>query len=181
MKKTLSIFSLLVIFTLCFISCDINSSRPLTAKITIEVTDVYKDIGAVAIFCNLNEWKASEVMEHNDIYIADVDENRKATFVLNDYTLATTLKFQFTPMKDRNVTLGDDWWSYAISGSSQYSNNKNKITCDFKAKNKGDGCKVIINKSTYGASYWDTAFPIYGISPARWFNESYDSCFSIID
>lgn len=180
MKKILSIFSVLVILTLCLISCDINSSRPLAKTVTIEVRDVFdKNITAVALFCNLNEWKASEVMAKSDIFIADV-VGGTATFTLQNYTYATTLKFQFTPMKKRDDSLGDDWWSFALSGSASYSNYENNLVVNFAQLGKTENVKVVLSKSTFtstGAAF--DPLPIYGIRSCRRFNEGFRKCFVV--
>ena len=53
------------------------------------------------------------------------------------------------------------------------------MTCDFNAKGGYDGCKIIVNKDSYGSSYWAGAFPVYGISPTRWFNSNWKTCFKV--
>jgi len=181
--KKISILALIALMSLSMLSCDIDSPRPNTGKVTVVLEDIPDGVGAVSIWCAANEWKADNVNGSSQ-YIVPVDytlgsDKGTATFELTDYVLSVPLQFQFTPMPSADTKMGDDWWSYAISGSSQYANDKNNIACDFIAKGGYDGCKVTVNKSTYGSSYWDTAFPVYGISPTRWFNENWKTCFSV--
>lgn len=150
---------------------------------TVVLTDVTSDAAAVALYCNKNDWKADEV-NGSSVYIAEVKDG-KATWTITDYPNWMPFSFQFVPLPGKNTRMGDDWFSYAISGSSSYNNNKNNITCDFKAKNKGDGCTITVNLdyNDYDG-YWyygetRSSFPMYGINPTRWFNESYESCFSV--
>ena len=185
MKKIIKLFSLLTIFTLCLVSCDIETSRPLTAKVTINISDLPDQVGAIALYCNLNEWKASEVMAKNETFIADVTKG-KATFVLKDYTLATPLKFQFTPLPSRDTKMGDDWWGYAISGSSSYSNQENNLYIDFLAKKIKDNCVITLSQSLYNnggqeGEGWkkNSAFPCYGGSSKRMFNSKFTACFDV--
>ena len=179
MKKII-IFALAALMSLSMLSCDVDSPRPNTGTIKVVLADIPEGIGveAVSIWCTANEWKADNINGSTQ-YIADVIDG-KATFELNDYVLSVPLQFQFTPMPSRDTKMGDDWWSYAISGSSEYSKNKNNITCDIIAKNGHDGSTITVNKSRYGVDHWNTAFPIYGVSPTRWFNnDNYSSCFDI--
>ena len=185
--RKISIFALIALMSLSMLSCDINSPRPNTGKVKVILEDIPAGVGAVSIWCAANEWKADNVNGSTQ-YIKDVTDvkdnegnviNRTVEFELTDYVLSTPLQFQFTPMPSADTKMGDDWWSYAISGSSQYGNDKNNMTCDFIAKGGYDGCKVTVNKATYGESYWNTAFPVYGISPTRWFNESWKGCFNV--
>jgi len=173
--KKISIFVLAVLMSLSMLSCDIASPRPNTGTVTIILQGIPDDVAAVSIWCTANEWKADNVNGSSE-YITPVN-NGVAEFTIKDYVLSVPLQFQFTPMPAIDTKMGDDWWSYAISGSSQYSNNKNNITCDFSTKGGYDGCKVIINSSTYPDC--KSTFPIYGISPTRWFTDKWDKCFTV--
>ena len=165
-----------ILMSLCLFSCDIDCPRPNTGTITIVLEEIPDGVGAVSIWCKANDWKADNV-NGNPTYIKDVIDG-KAKFELESYALSEPLQFQLTPMPTKDTKMGDDWWSYAISGSSQYSKNKNNITCDFGARGKSGDCTITINKKTYGADFYDKKpFPIYGISPTRWFNETYTNCF----
>ena len=153
---------------------------------TVVLNDVTTDAAAVALYCNVNDYKADNV-NGSSVYIADV-VNGKATWTITSYPAEIPFSFQFVPLPGRNTSMGDDWWSCAISGSSQYNNNRNNITCDFISRNKGDGSTITVNLDYYeydGHDYWSyggenrTSFPIYGISSTRWFNEDYQSCFTI--
>jgi hypothetical protein len=171
MRKILTIL-LSAAVMLTMMSCDISSSRPYTADVTIIVEDIPADVKAMSIWCTANNWKADNV-NGSDEYIAKV-ENGKATFMLKGYTLSIPLQFQFTPMPAEDTKMGDDWWSYAISGSSKYANDKNNMKCNFSK-----GTTIRLNKSTYGASYWEEGdYPVYGKSASRWFNEDWTTCFS---
>jgi hypothetical protein len=181
MKKILTLLTLALMLTV--VSCDIDSPRPNTGAVDIYLCDIPDDVKAVSIWCTVNEWKADNVNGSSQ-YIAEVayDENigsNVAVFKLTDYPLSVPLQFQFTPMPTKDTKRGDDWWSYAISGSGTYDNDKNNMTCDFTSKGGYDGCKIIVSKETYGSSYWDGSFPVYGISPTRWFNPSWKSCFKV--
>ncbi len=175
--KKISIFAIIALMSLSMISCNVESARPYTGEVTVILQDIPEGVGAVSIWCDANEWKADNVNGSSQ-YIVEVTAG-KAEFVLKDYVLSTPLKFQFTPMPAKDTKLGDDWWSYAISGSSQYGNDENNMFCDFIAQGGYDGCKIIVGKDSYGASYWDGAYPIYGISSSRWFNEKYTECFTL--
>ncbi len=175
MKKII-IFALAALMSLCMLSCDVESPRPYTGTVKIVLGDIPDEVKAVSIWCTANEWKADNINGSSQ-YIAEV-ENGKAEFTLTDYVLSVPLQFQFTPMPTKDTKMGDDWWSYAISGSSQYSQNKNNITCDFVVKGGHDGCVITVNKKTYGASFWKNPFPIYGVSATRWFNGDYKDCFT---
>jgi hypothetical protein len=77
-------------------------------------------------------------------------------------------------MPAEDTKMGDDWWSYAISGSSSYGNDKNNMKCNFSKGNT-----IRLNKNSYGASFWENKnYPIYGVSASRWFNENWTTCFS---
>ena len=170
--KKISILAVIALMSLGMLSCDIDSSRPNTADVTVIVEDIPSNVKAMSIWCTANNWKADNV-NGSDEYITEVVDGT-ATFTLKGYTLSVPLQFQFTPMPALDTAMGDDWWSYAISGSSQYGNDKNNMKCDFSK-----GTKIRLNKSSYGASYWETKdYPVYGISSSRWFNESWTTCFS---
>ena len=174
--KKISIFALAALMSLSMLSCDIESYRTLTATVTIVLEDIPGNVKAVSIWCAANEWKADNV-NGNPLYISEV-ENGKAKFVLEDYVQSEPLQFQLTPMPSFDTKMGDDWWSYAISGSSEYSKNKNNITCDFVAKAKTGDQTLVINKLYYGEDFWkNKPFPVYGVSATRWFNEAYTGCF----
>lgn len=147
------------------------------SSFTVVLEDIPAEAKAVALFCNQNEWKIENVNGSN--YIAEV-VNGKAAWTITNYQLSEPFWFQFTPMPSKDTQLGEDWWSYSISGSSTYANNKNNITCDFAKKSiEIGGFTITVNKTTYGSDYWDRTFPIYGVSSTRWFNESWKSCFTV--
>ena len=177
--KKISIFVLAALMSLSLLGCDIVTPRPNTATVTVVLEDIPDTVKAVSIWCAPNEWKADNV-NGNPLYVKEVVEG-KAKFELEGYVLSEPLQFQLTPMPTKDTKMGDDWWSYAISGSSEYSKNKNNITCDFIAKGKSSGdCTITINKTMYGVDYWkNKPFPIYGVSPTRWFNENYSGCFTV--
>ena len=170
--KKISLIAIIALMSLCLFSCDIDSPRPNTADVKITVEDIPDGVKAMSIWCTANSWKADKVNGSTE-YIVEV-KNHRASFTLKGYTLSVPLQFQFTPMPALDTKLGDDWWSYAISGSSNYNNDKNNMKCDFSK-----GTKIKLNKSTYGANYWDTKdYPIYGIAASRWTNENWTTCFT---
>jgi hypothetical protein len=175
--KKITILMMIALMSLCLFGCDIPSSRPYTADVTIIVEDIPAGVKAMSIWCTANSWKADKV-NGSDEYIAkvktDADGMNYAEFTLKGYTLSVPLQFQFTPMPAEDTKMGDDWWSYAISGSSSYGNDKNNMKCNFSK-----GTTIVLNKETYGASYWtNKKYPIYGVSASRWFNENWTTCFS---
>ncbi|MBR6060788.1 MAG: hypothetical protein IKP67_01825, partial [Spirochaetales bacterium] len=130
--KKISIFAIAIFMSICLLGCDIDSPRPNMGTVTVILQEIPDDVGAVSIWCNANEWKADNINGSSQ-YVVEVSGGT-AEFVLKDYVLSVPLQFQFTPMPSADTKMGDDWWSYAISGSSQYSKNKNNITCDFSTK-----------------------------------------------
>ena len=181
MKKIIILLAFAALMSLGMFSCDVESARPNTGDVFVRLEDIPNDVKAVSIWCTANEWKPDNINGSSQ-YIDAVkyDEQKGCNYVqfhLTNYVLSTPLQFQFTPMPSADTKMGDDWWSYAISGSSKFANKKNNIYCDFSAKGGYNGCTIIVNKSTYEA--WGTTFPIYGVSPTRWFNEAYSSCFEI--
>lgn len=177
--KKFNFIAIIALMSLGLFSCDIASPRPNTGTVKIVLEDIPADgsVKAVSIWCTANEWKKDNVNGSTQ-YIAPVvisSGKASATFTLKDYVLSVPLQFQFTPMPTVDTKLGDDWWSYAISGSDAYANDKNNITCDFAAKGGYDGCTITVNKTTY--SEWKASFPIYGVNSIRWFNNSWKDCF----
>ncbi len=166
------------LMALSLFSCDIDVERPNTGTITVVLEEIPDDIKAVSIWCNANSWKAAEV-NGSSIYIVPVKDatassnGRTATFTLRNYVLSETFQFQLTPMPALDTKLGDDWWSYAISGSSAYKNDKNNIVCKGM---KGD-TKLTLNSSSYSTWKADN-FPSYGVNSNRWFNEDWTNCYS---
>ena len=146
---------------------------------TVVLEDIPTEVKAVALLCTANDWDADKV-NGSSVYIADV-VNGKASWTVRHNNPLLPFDFQFTPMPSRDTRIANDWWSYAISGSQSYSKAKNNISCDF-TQNAIEIIQngITVNKATYGSEFWENReFPIYGISPTRWFNENYQSCFSI--
>ena len=176
MKKII-LFAVAVLMSMSMLSCDIDEPRPYSGTVYVELQDIPAGIGAVSIWCNENNWKTSEVTEANG-WVVPVEDG-KALFTLNNYVLSVPLQFQFTPMKTIDTKLGDDWWNCAISGSSQYAKDKNNMYCDFVAKGADAGVKLVVSKSSHGASGWTSNFPCYPDNPARKHTDNYKNCFNL--
>lgn len=178
MNKIIKTLFLMVFVCFMFISCDIDSSRPLTKDVTVVLTDIPSSVKAVAIYCNLNEWKCDNV-NGNPTYIADVTAG-KAEWKFEGYTLATPLKFQFTPLPSADTKMGDDWWSFALSGSSSYSDQENNMYCNFINLGITNNVKITVSKASFTATggAW-SPFPIYGIDSTRQFNPNFKKCFIV--
>jgi hypothetical protein len=159
-------------------SCDIAATRPLTGNVTVKLTDIPSGVGAVALFCNENEWKAANV--NGTAFVTNVNDKGEASFVLEGYTLATPLKFQFTPMPSMSTSLGDDWWSYALSGSAQYANEENNMICNFLTRGINSSCTITVSKESFTSTggNW-SPFPIYGVDSTRQFNENFRTCYTV--
>ena len=160
-------------------SCSIDSPRPATGTVYVVLDNIPASVGAVALYCNLNEWKADNV-NGSEMFVRPV-VNGKAVFTLKNYIFAEPFKFQFTPMPTSDTKMGDDWWSYAISGSSTYGNQENNIYCNLPSKGFYSTCTITVNKSNYGPTSnppWDS-FPAYGVSASRLFNENFQNCYTV--
>ncbi len=158
--------------SLSMLSCDIDTPRPNTGTITIVLEEIPNQIKAVSIWCNANNWKASEV-NGSSVYIKPKDDNNKATFILEGYVLSEPLQFQLTPMPAEDTALGDDWWSYAISGNEAYGEDKNNIVCN----SLSDGTKITINSTYYAGWKGKDKFPCYGLNSNRWYDNNHKNCY----
>ena len=171
--KKISIITMVVLMSMGMFSCNIAIERPNTGTVTIILEEIPDDIKAVSIWCNANNWKAAEV-NGSSVYIKPVSGG-KVKFELIGYVLSETLQFQLTPMPAIDTKLGDDWWSYAISGSSNYGNDKNNIVC----KNMIGNTTLTLNSNVYGGWKADN-WPCYGVNSNRWYapGKTWGSCYS---
>lgn len=150
MKKILSVLTVIVVLAACLLSCSIEAPRPYSGDLTIEVTGLPSSVKAVAMFCNLNEWKPELV---NDTTFIQLVEGGKVIFSPADipelvgYMYSEELQVQFVPLTSASAKLDGSWWSKAISGSSAYANAKNNLVYDFASRGAGNPMKISLDVS----------------------------------
>ena len=138
MKKIISLIAVTSILLMGLVSCNIEAERSYTGPLKIVVTGLPTgedaECTALALFCNLNNWKADKV-NGSDIYIADIEDDGTATFSIDSYPYSEKLQCQFTPMASRSTVLNEStWWAKAISGSDKYADDKNNLVYDFLSR-----------------------------------------------
>ena len=138
MKKIISLIAVTSILLMGLVSCNIEVERAYTGPLKIVVTGLPTgedaECTALALFCNLNNWKADKV-NGSDIYIADIEDDGTATFSIDSYPYSEKLQCQFTPMASRSTVLNEStWWAKAISGSDKYEDDKNNLVYDFLSR-----------------------------------------------
>lgn len=150
MKKYLSILVLASLLLMSLVSCSIEARRPYSGDLTIEVTGLPDKVKAVALFCNINDWKPDDI--NGSVYIQEV-KGGKVSFTpdkvegLQGYMYSEQLQCQFVPMTDPSTKLDGSWWSKAISGSSEYSNAKNNLVYEFASKGADDPMTLSLDVS----------------------------------
>ena len=138
MKKIISLIAVTSILLMGLVSCNIKAERSYAGALKIVVTGLPTgedaECTALALFCNLNNWKADKI-NGSDIYIADIEDDGTATFSIDSYSYSEKLQCQFTPMASRSTVLNDStWWAKAISGSDKYADDKNNLVYDFLSR-----------------------------------------------
>lgn len=137
MKKIIPVLVLVLTLMMSFVSCNIEVARPFMGDLTLTVTGLPESVKAVALYCNLNEWKSEKV---NGTSFVQKVVNGKVTFSpadvpsLKGYIYSNELQCQFVPLINAATVLDGSWWNKAISGSATYANTKNNLVYNFASR-----------------------------------------------
>lgn len=132
------------------VSCNIETQRSYAGDLTIEVIGLPDGVAEVALFCNLNDWKAEEV--NGTGFVRPVSDGRVVfdpnnTPGLKGYIFSEELQCQFVPSTAEGTVYDSGWWSKAISGSSEYANAKNNLVYNFASRGASDPMTLTLNVS----------------------------------